>query len=200
MIGVKRSFQICRIETLDLYLAEAGELVDQMDQKAGSTLYHRKLWLIYSIVRNLDSCEVTVASSLLVRLHALLDKDVGLPDQDELTFMECDRDVVVQLSVQDTFIQVTIPYLFAYLVSGITHKSHDGEKAKLFLQEGIRSIKSIVFNKQLMKGQLEDGAAGWNKSILDRMQLIMCLHLADVFTTRSEYTQCLSVCLLTVLM
>jgi hypothetical protein len=79
--------------------------------------------LILEIIYNIYKGESTVI--LLSALHGSL----LVPNYQEQTFRD--------------FNEITWPYLVAYLISGISHKSKDPARSTLFFNEGLKAIKHL---------------------------------------------------------
>lgn len=105
----------------------------------------KRFYLILNIMHLIGLGKVNEALPILTTLHALLDTDQSFADQDELTIMADDTQLIATdnrpLNLPHmTWKQKKLPYLLSYLLSGVVHKSQDTAKAILFLTEGLNAI------------------------------------------------------------
>lgn len=131
----------------DILTSAAASLSEQESKTAYFLV--KRFYLILNIMYLIGLGKTNEALPLLTTLHALLDADQSFADQDELTVMDDDTQLLATDKRHSNmphlvWKQKKIPYLLSYLLSGVVHKSQDTAKAILFLTEGLTAIKGTL--------------------------------------------------------
>jgi hypothetical protein len=127
--------------------------------------------VMMDILRWIHVGQLKTVPALIVQLHAIVKQPIT----------EDGKSVYYGL-----FLDQHLPYLLAYLVSGIAHKSTDNRRSKLFFAEGLKMV-DVESKKEVLYQTPND----WMKiqQTLKLLHVFLSIHLIEVCILRCELVE-----------